>query len=47
MNPANVGSGVVTGGWDFVTASYAVCWILLLGYTVSLLVRARSSGGAR
>lgn len=33
---AEVGSGVVTGGWTYVTAAYAVCWTVLVGYVASL-----------
>ncbi len=33
--------GVVTGGWEFVTAAYALTWILFAGYTLSLWLRAR------
>ena len=34
-------SGVVTGGWGFVTAAYTVTVLVLLGYTVSVLLRYR------
>lgn len=44
MSPEEVGSGVVTGGWSYVTAAYTFTWIVLAGYTASLMIRAR--GGA-
>lgn len=28
--------GVVTGGWEFVTAAYALTWIMFSGYALSL-----------
>jgi heme exporter protein D len=34
-------SGVVAGGWGFVTAAYTVTVLVLLGYTVSVLLRHR------
>jgi uncharacterized membrane protein len=33
--------GVITGGWAFVTAAYAVTWIMFAGYALSLWRRAR------
>lgn len=39
MNPSDVGSGIVNGGQTFVWASYALSWVLLVGYTVSLWLR--------
>ncbi len=39
MSPEEVGSGIVTGGWEYVYAAYAVSWIALIGYTVSLWLR--------
>lgn len=41
--PADVGSGVIHGGWNYVWAAYAVFWIGLALYTVSLIVRTRSA----
>ncbi len=32
-------TGVVQGGWEYVTAAYAVTWIAFGGYAVSLWVR--------
>lgn len=34
-------SGVVTGGWGFVATAYSVTVLVLLGYTVSVLLRYR------
>lgn len=42
MTPEQVGTGVVTGGWTFVTVSYALSWALLAGYAASLWWRERS-----
>lgn len=38
MNPA----GVISGGWEFVTAAYVVSLIVLAGYTVSVVLRYRA-----
>ena len=35
--------GAIEGGWSYVIAAYAVTWIMLGGYAVSLVVRARSN----
>lgn len=45
MTPEEVGSGMVSGGWEYVIASYTVCWIALLGYTFSLWLRRPRSEG--
>ncbi len=34
-------NGVVQGGWGYVIASYALTWGTLLGYALSLWLRAR------
>ena len=39
MTPGDVGSGVVTEGWNFVWMAYVACWIVLTGYTASLWAR--------
>jgi uncharacterized membrane protein len=36
--------GVVTGGWEFVTAAYALTWIMFAGYALSLWRRGRIQG---
>lgn len=41
MTPEQVGAGIVTGGWTFVTVSYALSWVLLVGYAASLWWRGR------
>lgn len=38
----DVGTGRVSGGWDYVTAAYVVTWSVLLGYVVSLWLRQRA-----
>ena len=37
MNPA----GVVSGGWEFVTAAYLVSLVVLTGYALSVVRRFR------
>lgn len=40
MDPAQVGEGMVLGGWGYVWAVYGLTWTVFLGYTlVSLLGR--------
>jgi hypothetical protein len=34
-------SGVIGGGWEFVTAAYSVSALLFIGYTASVLLRYR------
>ncbi len=34
-----VGSGVISGGWGYVWASYAITWTVLAAYGLSLWVR--------
>lgn len=34
-------TGAVEGGWGYVVAAYAVTWATLLGYALSLWLRAR------
>ncbi len=34
--------GVITGGWDYVIAAYAITWVVLVAYAVSLSVRERA-----
>lgn len=45
MNPTEIGSGVVSGGDEYVWAAYAVSWVLLVGY--ALLLRLRMPRGDR
>lgn len=35
-------NGIVTGGWEFVWAAYALTAIVLLGYGVMVVTRARA-----
>lgn len=42
--PSNVGSGMITGGWEYVWASYALTVVTLGLYGLSLYVRRPSSG---
>ncbi len=34
-------SGLIEGGWGYVSAAYGITWTVLLSYTVSLLLRSR------
>ena len=34
-------SGVITGGWEYVTAAYTITFAVLLVYGVSLIARLR------
>ena len=36
------GSGVITGGWEFVWAAYGVTAAILIGYGVSVFARYRA-----
>ena len=40
---ATAGSGVVSGGWEYVYAAYGVTWLFFVGYAVSLVVRQRAA----
>ena len=37
-----IGSGVVQGGWGYVTAAYLVSLVILTGYAVSVVWRYRA-----
>ena len=37
MNP----TGVLTGGWEYVTAAYVVSLVILVSYTASVVLRYR------
>lgn len=39
----NVGSGMIQGGWNYVWAAYGIFWAGLALYTLSLILRARTS----
>lgn len=44
----NEASGVISGGWEFVTAAYTITAIFLGAYVVSVLVRfSKESNAAR
>lgn len=36
---AEVGAGIVTEGWGYVTAAYTLSWLTFIGYTLSLWLR--------
>lgn len=38
-------TGIVTGGWEFVTAAYGITFLVLSAYTVSLLLSRSLRGG--
>ena len=35
--------GVVTGGWNFVVAAYAITGVALAAYTIGVIVRLRGA----
>lgn len=42
-----VGSGVIEGGWGFVTAAYAITAVILGSYVLSVVGRYRSESARR
>ena len=40
-------NGTVTNEWPYVVASYAITWIVLLGYSIRLVLKARRSAALR
>ncbi|MBI4367180.1 MAG: CcmD family protein [Deltaproteobacteria bacterium] len=36
---------MIVGGWEYIGAAYALVWIVLAGYAVSLIVRYRRAAG--
>jgi hypothetical protein len=42
MDPAQVGLGVIQGGWGYVWVVYAATWLCLSGYVLSLHLRLRA-----
>lgn len=49
MNPtdvSNVGNGVVSGGEAYVYAAYALAWLVMGGYGLSLWLRSLRGGAA-
>ena len=34
-----VGTGILEGGWEYVTAAYLITWVFFVGYTISLWTR--------
>jgi hypothetical protein len=41
------GTGVVTGGWEYVAAAYAVSGVILAGYVASVVWRYRAERARR
>lgn len=37
-------TGIIAGGWEYVRAAYALSWIVLGSYGLSLLIRYRRLG---
>jgi CcmD family protein len=35
-------NGLIEGGWIYIYGAYGVTWVLLSGYTISLIVRSRT-----
>lgn len=44
---SEVGSGVVTGGWEFVTAAYVLSAVILVSYALSVVARYRAEAARR
>jgi heme exporter protein D len=44
---SEVGSGVLQGGWEFVTAAYAVTAVVLVSYALSVVARYRTESRRR
>jgi hypothetical protein len=44
MSPEEIGTGVIQGGWEYVTLAYAMSWVVFIGYTVSLWTRSTEGG---
>jgi len=40
-------TGVLSGGWEFVTAAYVISALVFLSYTASVIVRYRSEAKRR
>jgi RsiW-degrading membrane proteinase PrsW (M82 family) len=38
----NVGSGVISDGWNFIWAAYLVTWVAITAYGLSLWLRGRA-----
>jgi hypothetical protein len=34
-------TGMIQGGWGYVTASYVITWLFFVGYAASLATRSR------
>jgi hypothetical protein len=41
------GTGVLEGGWEFVTAAYVITAVILVSYAVSVIARYRAEAGRR
>jgi hypothetical protein len=41
------GSGVLQGGWEFVTAAYVVTAVVFVSYTLSVIARYRAEAARR
>lgn len=41
MDPAQVGQGVVEGGWSYVWAAYGISWFVFVAYAIHVFHRAR------
>lgn len=42
-----IGSGVVSGGWEYVAAAYLISGVILVAYVVSVVWRYRAELGRR
>lgn len=41
------GAGVISGGWEFVSAAYAVSAVILVSYALSVVARYRAESSRR
>jgi hypothetical protein len=42
-----IGSGVIQGGWEYVTAAYAISVVILTAYVASVVLRYRAEKARR
>lgn len=44
---SEIGSGVISGGWEFVTAAYLATAVILGSYALSVVARFRAEASRR
>ena len=40
-------SGVIQGGWEFVSAAFGISAFVMIAYTISIVIRLRAARGDR